>query len=248
MQFQKHEMKMRLAGKAGRAAVFCLCAGLVLGDPMKGFAWEQTEYVRRATGSNALGRPLLMPESKDLWENWVGDLGFLDGTRGDGSREKPFQISTKAQLMGLSRLAAMEMEIKEGEGTYPGDYSGACFELTRDIDLGGMEWIPIGFYRNSSQIHSDHIPAFQGRFDGNGKTISNFRLYRPDWSHMGLFGAVRDSEITDLTVSPGHVITAGETAGILAGSVQDSVIRNVAVAGALKTCLLYTSPSPRDRG
>ena len=162
MQFQKHEMKMRLAGKAGRAAVFCLCAGLVLGDPVKGFAWEQTEYVRRATGSNALGRPLLMPESKDLWENWVGDLGFLDGTRGDGSREKPFQISTKAQLMGLSRLAAMGMEIKEGEGTYPGDYSGSCFELTRDIDLGGMEWIPIGFYRNSSQIHSDHIPAFQG--------------------------------------------------------------------------------------
>ena len=235
MQFEKREMKMRRAGKAGRAAVFCLCAGLVLGDPVKGFAWEQTEYVRRATGSNALGRPLLMAESKDLWENWVGDLGFLDGTRGDGSREKPFQISTKAQLMGLSRLAAMGMEIKEGEGTYPGDYSGSCFELTRDIDLGGMEWIPIGFYRNSSQIHSDHIPAFQGRFDGNGKTISNFRLYRPDWSHVGLFGAVRDSEITDLTVSPGHVITAGETAGILAGSVQDSVIRNVAVAGALKT-------------
>lgn len=235
MQFEKREMKMRLAGKASRAAVFCLCAGLVLGDPMKGFAWEQAEHVRRATGSNALDRPVLMTESKDLWENWVGDLGFLDGTRGDGSREKPFQISTKAQLMGLSRLAAMEMEIKEGEGTYPGDYSGACFELTRDIDLGGMEWIPIGFYRSSAQIHSDHIPAFQGRFDGNGKTISNFRLYRPDWSHMGLFGSIRDSEITDLTVSPGHVITAGETAGILAGSVQDSVIRNVAVAGALKT-------------
>ena len=39
MQFEKREMKMRLAGKAGRAAVFCLCAGLVLGDPMKGFAW-----------------------------------------------------------------------------------------------------------------------------------------------------------------------------------------------------------------
>lgn len=89
MQFEKREMKMRLAGKAGRAAVFCLCAGLVLGDPMKGFAWEQTEHVRRITGSNALGRPLLMTESKDLWENWVGDLGFLDGTRGDGSREKP---------------------------------------------------------------------------------------------------------------------------------------------------------------
>ncbi len=75
MQFEKREMKMRLTGKAGRAAVFCLCAGLVLGDPMKGFAWEQTEHVRRATGSNALGRPLLMTESKDLWENWVGNRG-----------------------------------------------------------------------------------------------------------------------------------------------------------------------------
>ena len=30
MQFEKREMKMRRAGKAGRAAVFCLCAGLVL--------------------------------------------------------------------------------------------------------------------------------------------------------------------------------------------------------------------------
>lgn len=41
MQFEKREMKMRRAGKAGRAAVFCLCAGLVLGDPVKGFAWEE---------------------------------------------------------------------------------------------------------------------------------------------------------------------------------------------------------------
>lgn len=39
MQFQKHEMKMRLAGKAGRAAVFCLCAGLVLGDPDERISW-----------------------------------------------------------------------------------------------------------------------------------------------------------------------------------------------------------------
>lgn len=87
---------------------------------MKGFAWEQTEYVRRATGSNALGRPLLMAESKDLWENWVGDLGFLDGTRGDGSREKPFQISTKAQLMGLSQACGHGNGDQRGGGNVSG--------------------------------------------------------------------------------------------------------------------------------
>ena len=86
MQFEKREMKMRRAGKAGRAAVFCLCAGLVLGDPVKGFAWEQTEYVRRATGSNALGRPLLMAESKRS----VGKLGRRPGIPGwDQRGRKP---------------------------------------------------------------------------------------------------------------------------------------------------------------
>ncbi|MFR5733989.1 MAG: hypothetical protein ACLUD2_20840 [Clostridium sp.] len=65
-----------------------------------------------------------MPESKDLWENWVGDLGFLDGTRGDGSREKPFQISTKAQLMGLSGLRPWEWRSKRG-----GNVSGRLFRV-----------------------------------------------------------------------------------------------------------------------
>ena len=47
--------------------------------------------------------------------------------------------------MGLSLLAAGGMEIREGEGANPGDYSGVWFELARDIDLGGIQWIPIGF-------------------------------------------------------------------------------------------------------
>ena len=39
----------------------------------------------------------------------------------------------------------MGMEIGSGEGTYPGNYRGAWFELGKNIDLGGMNWIPIGF-------------------------------------------------------------------------------------------------------
>ena len=85
MQFEKREMKMRRAGKAGRAAVFCLCAGLVLGDPVKGFAWEQTEYVRRATGSNALGRPLLMAEIERDFPATVREV-VLAGMQRSGRR------------------------------------------------------------------------------------------------------------------------------------------------------------------
>ena len=247
MQFEKREMKMRLAGKAGRAAVFCLCAGLVLGDPMKGFAWEQTEHVRRITGSNALGRPFLMPESKDLWENWVGDLGFLDGTRGDGSREKPFQISTKAQLMGLSRLAAMGMEIKEGEGTYPGDYSGSCFELTRDIDLGGMEWIPIGFTGTAPRSIWIISRPSRGVLTAMERPFQ-FPPLPPGLEPYGIIRGrkgFRDHRSYSESRACDH---GGETAGILAGSVQDSVIRNVAVAGALKTAGNTGGIAGRDRG
>ena len=74
--------------------------------------------------------------------------------------------------------------------------------------------------------------AFDGHFDGKGKTISNFRLYRPDWDQVGFFGRVENAEIVNLTLKPGHVITAGENVGILAGSAEGSIIRNVTVTKA----------------
>lgn len=211
-----------------------LSAGLLSGMPQKGYA-EMTENRIEMTSSNAARNPARSAVTGDIWSNWTGDISFLSGSCGDGSKEQPYQISTKAQLMGLSELAAMGMKIGASEGTYPGNYSGSYFELTRDIDLGGMEWIPIGFYRNGSEINRGESAWFEGYFNGNGKTISNFRLYRPSWNHVGLFGMVKNSEIENLTVKPGYVITAGENAGILAGSVENSVIRNVKTAGALRT-------------
>lgn len=211
-----------------------LTAGLLSGLPQKGYA-DMTENRTEVTSSNARKEPARSVVTGDIWDNWIGDISFLSGSYGDGSKERPYQIATKAQLMGLSELAAMGMKIGVSEGTYPGDYSGSYFELTKDIDLGGMEWIPIGFYKNGSEINRGEPESFEGYFNGNGKTISNFRLYRPSWDHVGLFGRVRNSEIKNLTVKPGYVITAGETAGILAGSVENSVIRDVRTAGALKT-------------
>lgn len=169
----------------------------------------------------------------DLWGNWVGDLSFLSGEKGDGTEERPFQIATKEQLMGLSELAAKGMVIADGEGTYPGNYIGCHFELTRNIDLGGMEWIPIGFYQNEADILSGEIQSFRGFFDGNGKTVSNFVINRPEWNNVGLFGALVDAEITNLTVKPGYVVTAGKNVGLLGGKSENSVIRDVTVMGTV---------------
>ena len=136
--------------------------------------------------------------------------------------------------MGLSELVSMGMVIEEHEGTYPGDYRGAYFELVRDLDLGGMKWNPIGFYRDETGFYTGEVYPFHGHFDGNGKTISNFRIADSSWKQAGLFGVIRDAEIQNLHVKPGYVLYGKEQIGILAGQTENSEIRNVSVNGTVK--------------
>ena len=59
------------------------------------------------------------------------------------------------------------------------------YVLTADIDLGGAEWTPIGsFVQLGSEGEEAETPdpayAFTGTFDGQGHTISNFVITRPE--------------------------------------------------------------------
>ena len=211
---------------------------MALGTPVKGMAVlrsVETAEGKISTASDASGKIAVFAADDEIWGADVGDMSFLSGRSGDGSKEKPYQLTTKEHLIGLAVLASMGMEIGSGEGTYPGNYRGAWFELGKNIDLGGMNWIPIGFYRTGADMRAGKVSPFEGHFDGNGKTVSNFRMYQPSWDFGGLFGMVENAEITDLKVKPGHVITVKENGGILAGRAKHSVIRNVTVNGTLRT-------------
>lgn len=244
---QNYEGKRKNSGNRrklkNKAAILGIWAFAAMMVPCRSLAGTGGESMLVRSAGNAVETPfnatllagLRSVGTGDLWADWVGDLSFLSGEKGKGTREEPYQISTKAQLMGLSELASMDMQIGEGEGTYPGDYTGAYFMLTKNIDLGGIDWMPIGFYQNQEELLTGTIHSFCGHFDGNGKTVSNFRLYAPEWNQAGFFGAINQTEITGLTIRPGYVITAGEDVGILAGSASESVIRDVTVSGTLKT-------------
>ena len=211
---------------------------MALGTPVRGMAVlrsVETAAEQTATASDAAEKIAAFAMAEDIWGSDVGDMSFLSGKYGDGTKEKPYQIAAKEHLIGLAALASMGMEVGSGEGTYPGNYKGAWFELGKNIDLGGMNWIPIGFYRTEADMRAGKVSPFEGHFDGNGKTVSNFRMYQPSWDFGGLFGAVENAEITDLKVKPGHVITVKENGGILAGRAKHSVIRNVTVNGTLRT-------------
>ena len=173
----------------------------------------------------------------DIWDAWAGKTSFefLSGSQGEGTKEKPFLIKNREQLMGLSELTAMGMMVMEAEGTkYAGDYSGCYFALGGNIDLQGVDWIPIGFYRDSSESTGIVPYPFSGEFDGKGYTIKNLKLTSfAGYNNVGFFGTVIDTSIHDVTIVPdGSEIKGKDRTGVVSGYAEDSKIRNITVKNA----------------
>lgn len=70
----------------------------------------------------------------DSWDNHTAKT-FTDGI---GNEDDPYVISSAAELALLAKLVNEEHE----------NYSHAYYIQTRDIDLVGYEWIPIGTYED----------------------------------------------------------------------------------------------------
>ena len=124
------------------------------------------------------------------WDIWDGSIatGFAGGS---GTESDPYLISTGAQLAYLANAIN-----SSNSNTLYNKY----YRLTNSIDLGGLEWDPIGCcYSSSSPL--DY--TFQGHFDGNGYTVSNFKITSSKYSyyrHFGLFGYVYGGTIENLGV------------------------------------------------
>jgi len=89
-----------------------------------------------------------------------------------------------------------------------GNFKGKIAVLTNDIDLGGVEWIPIGINNNNSV---DQI----GVFDGRGYCISNFDVNYA--KNAGLFGCIMGS-IKNLSVKS-VTINSNDYAGAIVGKI-----------------------------
>ena len=87
------------------------------------------------------------------------------------------------------------------------------YELTADLDLSEEgNWLPINF--------------FTGIFEGNGHTISNLKINRPDTNGVGLFGYIgRSAETNNISLLNVDIKGAkhvGSLAGWNSGSITDS--------------------------
>lgn len=120
----------------------------------------------------------------DYTVSLLGDDDYVFFTRGSGVENDPYLISSAQELLSIAFWVNN------------GAFTDAHYKLENDIDLGGAEWTPIGDYQNSSS----YAYAFKGVFDGNGKTVSNFKITKPQ-IYAGLFGLINNATIKDLTVS-----------------------------------------------
>ena len=106
-------------------------------------------------------------------------------------------------------LAALVEAVNNGS-----DYAGYTIKLTKNIDLNGIEWTPIGTKGTSN--------VFKGTFDGDGRTIKNLKISSGDC--VAFFGAVENATVKNLTVE-GNV-NGKNAAGIVARVVGGATIEN----------------------
>ena len=142
--------------------------------------------------------------------------GGITGTpalaTGSGTKNDPYQIGTAEGLKWFRDKVNNAAKTED---------SKICAELTKDIDLSGEAWTPIGiggaFYAGT--------PPYSGTFDGKGHTIKNLSI-DSSAHYVGLFGYVYGGTIRNLTVS-GSVKGSEHTGGI-AGAANGGTFENCA--------------------
>ena len=110
-------------------------------------------------------------EPKVYGNTYNGVPFYAEGEFADkakGTKEDPYLISNDLELAKLAR------DVTNGKSQTM--YSGKYFQLSKDIDLSKGIWMPIG------TLNTDNAGFFGGTFDGDGKTISNMKIY---WTTNG---------------------------------------------------------------
>ena len=137
--------------------------------------------------------------------------GTTDTELRDGSKEKPYTISTAQELANFAYYV--------NNHTTGAAYKNKYVELTADIILNdwvinengsintsAQEWVPIGEY---GILFND---SFEGIFDGNGYTISGVYV-NTEYSYNGLFGDLKHGSIKNLNVKDSYIVTGSKSTG-----------------------------------
>ena len=171
-----------------------------------------------------------MYESDSFDKNYDKDAGVSTKWYDDNKDADTYELSDASELAGLSKL------VNSGVS-----FANKTIILTEDIVLDSTNsWEPIGNYEY----------AFDGTFDGNGKTISNLfikRTHSEDTtdSLCGLFGEVWDATIKNVKVC-GNIevyseIVKDENGNPVNGYVCSGIVAHCAGHNKFENCVSYVN-------
>lgn len=155
-----------------------------------------------------------------LYANWEALNSTMSGT---GTVSDPYIIMTPAHLQLFARL------VNEG-------YVDICGQLGADINMSGIEWIPIGasYMQAVDGIHN----AFTGTFDGNGYIVSNLKMtaptsWDPGYGRSGLIGYANGATIKNVIVNGAELYAKWNNAAVCGRMDGQGTISNCGSFGTL---------------
>ncbi|MCL2350831.1 MAG: RHS repeat protein, partial [Defluviitaleaceae bacterium] len=141
------------------------------------------------------------------------DLGRLVEIHRPNGDRTIFTYDEAGNIINISVITVDAVEIRTADelSNIRHNLAGS-FRLVNDIDMTGVDWIPLG----------TRAMPFTGMIDGNGFTIKNLNIYRPGQEDVGLFGR-NSGTIINIAVYDARVVGANNT-GIIAGHNTGNII------------------------
>ena len=137
-------------------------------------------------------------------------------TRGNGSVDNPYEISTAAELAWFRDYVNNESQYVSATLTEDIDLSEFCHAADAATNTEELSWDPIGNGR-----------MYCGTFDGNGKTIRNLYI-NSTIMFKGFFGYANGGSIKNITFDNAKVKnTHYNGTGILIGAFEKCTIENI---------------------
>ena len=138
--------------------------------------------------------------------------------RGDGSVDKPYEISSAAELAWFRDYVNYESQYVSATLTEDIDLSEFCHAADAATNTEELSWDPIG-----------NGKMYCGTFDGNGKTIRNLYI-NSTIMYKGFFGYAVDCRIKNITFDNAKVKNTNTYGtGILAGAFEKGTIENIKI-------------------
>ena len=137
-----------------------------------------------------------------------------------------YRIYTKGQFIDFIKQTNKKLLAAES-------FDGANFVLMADIDLENATIDPIG----------KKLAPFKGTFDGNGYTISNFKINDVNNDYTGLFayndGIIKDLRLSNVTidVEKAGSVGIGIVAGYNSGLIKKVIVSNGKINAVSKSWL-----------